>query len=65
MMEQLAPFGDEQHYAHPSVAAITWWDFTDAPGHFWPHGGFLRPDLTPKESYERLQRLITGWRAGA
>lgn len=52
-------------YAHPSIEAITWWDFTDAPGHFWPHGGFLRADLTPKESYERLQRLITGWRTGA
>lgn len=49
-------------YAHPAVEAITWWDLSDAPGHFWPHGGFLRPDLTPKESYERLMRLITDWR---
>lgn len=48
-------------YAHPAVAAVTWWDFSDAGGHFWPHGGFLRPDGQPKESYHRLQRLIRGW----
>lgn len=48
-------------YAHPAVRAVTWWDFSDAGGHFWPHGGFLRPDLQPKESYGRLQRLIRGW----
>jgi endo-1,4-beta-xylanase len=48
-------------YAHPAVQAVTWWDFSDAGGHFWPHGGFLRPDLQPKESYLRLQQLIRGW----
>jgi GH35 family endo-1,4-beta-xylanase len=48
-------------YAHPAVEAVTWWDFTDAGGHFWPHGGFLRPDGQPKESYHRLQQLIRGW----
>jgi endo-1,4-beta-xylanase len=47
-------------YAHPAVRAITWWDFADT-GHFWPHGGFLRPDLQPKESYHRLQNLIRNW----
>lgn len=48
-------------YAHPAVQAVTWWDFSDAGGHFWPHGGFLRPDLEPKESYLRLQNLIRQW----
>jgi GH35 family endo-1,4-beta-xylanase len=47
-------------YAKPAVEAITWWDFADA-GHFWPHGGFLRPDFTPKEAYGRLKALIGGW----
>ncbi len=48
-------------YGHPAVQAVTWWDFSDAGGHFWPHGGFLRPDLQPKESYLRLQQLIRRW----
>jgi GH35 family endo-1,4-beta-xylanase len=48
-------------YAHPAVKAVTWWDFSDAGGHFWPHGGFVRPDGQPKESYRRLQRLIREW----
>jgi endo-1,4-beta-xylanase len=49
-------------YSKPAVEAITWWDFADA-GHFWPHGGFLRPDFTPKESYGRLKGLIESLRA--
>jgi endo-1,4-beta-xylanase len=47
-------------YSKPAIEAITWWDFADA-GHFWPHGGFLRPDLTPKESYRRLKGMIERW----
>jgi hypothetical protein len=43
--------------AKPLIEAITWWDFAD-DGHFWPHGGFLRPDYTPKESYTRLKAFI-------
>ncbi len=49
-------------YAHEAVEAVTWWDFADTPGHFWPHGGLLRADLTPKESHGRLRRLIEDWR---
>ena len=48
-------------YARPAVRAVTWWDFSDAGGHFFPHGGFLRPDGQPKESYHRLQGLIEAW----
>jgi GH35 family endo-1,4-beta-xylanase len=48
-------------YGHPAVEAVTWWDFSDAGGHFWPHGGFVRADGQPKESYHRLQRLIRDW----
>jgi endo-1,4-beta-xylanase len=47
-------------YAHPAVEAITWWDFADR-GHFWPHGGFLRSDMQPKESYQRLLKLRNSW----
>ena len=48
-------------YSKPAVRALTWWDFWDQ-GHFWPYGGFLRADKTPKESYWRLRGLIQGWR---
>jgi len=49
---------------HPSVEAVTWWDFADyIPGHFFPHGGFLRPDMSPKPAYEVLLRLREEWGA--
>lgn len=49
-------------FSKPAVRAITWWDFTDAGGQFWAHGGFLRKDGTPKESYWRLRKRIREWR---
>jgi len=48
-------------YSKPAVRAITWWDFSDAGGHFWAFGGFLREDKTPKESYNRLRKRIREW----
>jgi GH35 family endo-1,4-beta-xylanase len=48
-------------YGKAAVEAVTWWDFADA-GHFWPHGGFLRGDFTPKESYHRLKAFIESLR---
>ena len=33
-------------YSKPQIEAISWWDFSDPA--FIPHGGLLRPDLTPK-----------------
>ncbi len=47
-------------FSKPYVQAITWWDFMD-PG-FIPNGGYLRADLTPKPSYERLLAMQTKWR---
>jgi len=47
-------------FSKPYVDAITWWDFTD-PG-FIPNGGFLRADLSPKPSYQRLLAMQTKWR---
>jgi GH35 family endo-1,4-beta-xylanase len=44
-------------YAHPAVAAITWWDFRDGCWLGAP-SGLLRDDMTPKPAYERLQELI-------
>jgi len=49
-------------YSKPSVQAMTWWDFSDHGGHFWPWGGFVDQNLQPKESYRRLKALFTEWR---
>jgi GH35 family endo-1,4-beta-xylanase len=46
-------------YSKPEIQALTWWDFSDPA--FIPHGGFLTPDLKPKEIYRRLSKLIAGW----
>jgi GH35 family endo-1,4-beta-xylanase len=47
-------------YSKSYINAITWWDFADV-GHFFPHGGFLRSNLTPKKSYYVLKNLIEKW----
>lgn len=41
----------------PYVETVTWRDLADHDGHFLPHGGLCRRDLTPKPAYERLRRL--------
>ena len=51
-------------YSKPEFEAIGWWDFADYGGHFWPHGGLLRKDFTPKESYLRLLTLQKNWGVG-
>jgi GH35 family endo-1,4-beta-xylanase len=47
-------------YSKPYIKAISWWDLADG-GSFWPHGGLLHPDMQPKVSFYRLQRLIKKW----
>jgi endo-1,4-beta-xylanase len=47
-------------YSKPWVQAISTWDFSDPA--FIPHGGLLREDGTPKESYQRLTTLLADWR---
>jgi GH35 family endo-1,4-beta-xylanase len=47
--------------AHPAVEAVTWWDFSDQPNHFFPHGGLLRESGEPKEAYHRLRDLLIKW----
>jgi endo-1,4-beta-xylanase len=48
-------------YSKPHIDAITWWDFAGPA--FIPHGGFLGPDLKPRESYQRLLALRKKWAA--
>ncbi len=48
-------------YSKPELQAVGWWDLADTPGHFWPHGGLLKGDLTPKQSYTRLLKLQKQW----
>lgn len=48
-------------YSKPEFEAIGYWDIADYGGHFWPHGGLLRGDYTPKESFGRLVNLQKGW----
>jgi endo-1,4-beta-xylanase len=46
-------------FSHPSVQAITWWDFMDGGWQGAP-AGLVRADLTPKPAYDRLLKLIKG-----
>lgn len=48
-------------YSKPEFEAIGWWDLADVGGHFWPHGGLARADLTPKLAYHRLGELQEKW----
>ena len=46
-------------FSHPSVEAITWWDFPDGCWQGAP-AGLVRSDLTPKPIYERLLEMVKG-----
>lgn len=48
-------------YSKPEFESVGWWDVADYGGHFWPHGGLLRKDYSPKESYLRLLKLQKDW----
>lgn len=52
-----------QHYktlmAHPLVAGITWWDFTDG-GWLKAPAGLVRQDASSKPAYDELLRLVKG-----
>ncbi len=45
-------------FSHPSIEAITWWDFSDASAWLNAPAGFLRKDMSPKPAYDRLMKLI-------
>jgi len=48
-------------YSKPEFEAVGYWDLADYGGHFWPFGGLLHTDNTPKESYWRLLKLQKAW----
>ena len=48
-------------YSHPEIEVAEWWDLADVGGHFWPHGGLLNKDLTPRQSYQRLLKIQKDW----
>ncbi len=45
-------------FSHPSVEAITWWDFTDQGAWQGAPAGLLRDDMSPKPAFEALANLI-------
>jgi len=45
-------------FSHPAVEAITWWDFADLGSWKNAPAGFLRRDMSPKQSYFELFKLI-------
>ena len=45
-------------FSHPSVEAITWWDFSDQGAWQNAPAGFLRDDMSPKPAYAALLDLI-------
>lgn len=53
-------------FSHPSVTAITWWDFSDNGAWQNAPAGLLRKDMSKKPAYETLRKLIkaTWWSYG-
>lgn len=47
-------------YSKPAIHGISWWDFSEPA--WYPHGALCHEDLSPKEGYRRLRRLIRSWR---
>lgn len=45
-------------FSHPTVDAITWWDFSDYRSWLGAPGGLVRADMSPKPLYERLLELV-------
>ena len=45
-------------FSHPSVRAITWWDFSDLNAWQGAPAGLVRKDMSPKPAYTRLLDLI-------
>lgn len=53
-------------FSHPSVTAITWWDFSDNGAWQGAPAGLLRTDMSKKPAYDRLLKLVkaTWWSFG-
>ena len=49
-------------FSHPSVEAVTWWDFSDQGAWQRAPSGFLRRDMSPKPAYDALlEHIKTHW----
>jgi len=50
-------------FSHPSVEAITWWDFSDQGAWMGAPSGLIRADMSPKPAYDVLLDLLrkTWW----
>ncbi|MFW6172008.1 MAG: endo-1,4-beta-xylanase [Planctomycetota bacterium] len=46
-------------FSHPSVTAITWWDFSDRNAWQSAPAGLVGKDMRPKPAYRVLKELIT------
>jgi endo-1,4-beta-xylanase len=53
-------------FSHPSVQAITWWNFSDLNAWQGAPAGLLRANMSKKPAYARLMKLIhdTWWSRG-
>ncbi len=47
-------------FSHPSVEAITWWDFSDQGAWKQAPAGWLRKDMSPKPVFDEMKKLIKG-----
>jgi GH35 family endo-1,4-beta-xylanase len=47
-------------YSKPYMKVVAWWSLKDG-GEFWPWGGLLHTDNTPKPAYNRLKALQEKW----
>jgi GH35 family endo-1,4-beta-xylanase len=47
-------------FSHPSVTAITWWDFADRDAWQRAPAGLIGKDLQPKPAYQTLKGLVKG-----
>jgi len=47
-------------FGHPSVQALTWWDFSDNGAWQRAAAGLVRRDMSPKPVYEKLLETIKG-----
>ena len=45
-------------FSHPSIRAITWWDFSDRNAWMEAPAGLIRKDMSPKPAYTQLKDLI-------
>ncbi len=48
-------------FSKPYIESITWFEMADYSRRFVPWGGLLNEDMSPKQSYLRLKKLLDSW----